>query len=204
MAWTDGGTLLLAPVASYFDWQPIVFGGVFTPSWSPVDNRIAFERNGTLAVVAATGGAPANLPASGGHNPSWSHDGSKLAYDAGGRIWILDLALSSSAPITSGSTTDMHPTWSPDGNWIAFASRRSGSSALWVVATSGGGAPIQLTSGPTSDSDPAWSPDGNSIAFTSERGGAGPHVWIASDLPDFTVAVEAETWTGMKQLYRGR
>lgn len=172
------------------------------PAWSPDGGEIAFERQGQIWVVPATGG-PATPLASGpnAHNPAWSPDGSKLAYDAGGHVWVVDRMLQTPSQITSGATSDEHPTWSPDGRWIAFTSRRVGGPALWVVSSTGG-PPIQLTTGDTHDIDPAWSPDGRTIAFTSYRGGTGDHIWIATDLPDFSVAVHATTWTGAKQLYR--
>jgi Tol biopolymer transport system component len=172
------------------------------PTWSPNGVEVAFERNGQIWLVPASGGSATPLTnGSGAHNPAWSPDGSKLAYDQGGRLWVLDLAQHTSIPITSESTSDEHPSWSPDGGWIVFTSRRVGTPALWVVAASGG-APMQLTTGDTHDIDPVWSPDGSSIAFTSYRGGAGDHIWIASDLPDFTVQVESTTWTEVKSKFR--
>lgn len=201
IAFAGGGGLVVAPLSNYHAFVPILLQGVQAPSWSPVEDRIVFESAGQLAVIPSIGGAPASLPTGGGHHPAWSPSGSRLAYDAGGQIWVLDLATLSSSPITTGATSDVHPTWSPDGGWIAFSSQRSGSRALWVVAAMGG-APVQLTTGGTSDFDPVWSPDGQRIAFTSERGGAGPHVWVASELPDFTVAVEKRSWSDIKAFYR--
>ncbi len=201
IAFAGGGGLVMAPISDYNAVVPILLQGVKAPSWSSAEDRIAFESSGQLVVIPSSGGAPVNLPTGAAHNPAWSPDGAMLAYDAGGRIWVLDLALLSARPITIGATSDVHPTWSPDGGWIAFSSQRSGSRALWVVAATSG-APVQLTTGVTSDFDPVWSPDGKRIAFTSERGGAGPHIWVASELPDFTVSVEQRSWSGMKSLYR--
>jgi Tol biopolymer transport system component len=198
LAFTGGFGLNVAPIADPSAAVLLLLGNIWTANWSS-NGFIAFERNGQIEIIAATGGTPIGVAA--GYNPSWSSDGTKLAYDSGGRIWVHDFALLTSTPITSGTTTDTHPTWSPGGDWIAFTSRRSGSAALWVVAANGGN-PIQLTTGATSDYDPAWSPDGTRIAFMSERDGTGPHIWIASDLPDFTVGIESSNWTAVKSLYR--
>jgi TolB protein len=134
IAFKGSGILWKAPVSTYWNQVPVAIQIAKTPSWSPIDDRIVFETTSSLAIVAATGGSVTNLPPSGAHNPAWSPDASKIAYDANGRIWILELASFVSTPITSGATTDEHPTWSPDGGWIAFSSRRSGSRALWVAA----------------------------------------------------------------------
>lgn len=199
IAYASGG-LHVASVEDNYDFDDLLFGNVQSPAWSPLEDRIAFEVAGGISVIAAAGGAPTQLLAQ-GHNPAWSPDGAKLAYDLGGQLWVLDIAQQTTMPITTGATSDQHPSWSPNGHWIVFTSRRSGSAALWVVASTGG-TPVQLTTGSTDDVDPAWSPDGQSIAFTSRRGGSGTRLWIATDLPDFTVAVVNETWSGVKSLYR--
>ncbi|MGZ4381229.1 MAG: hypothetical protein ACXVZ2_04505 [Gaiellaceae bacterium] len=56
------------------------------------------------------------------------------------------------------------PAWSPDGKQIAFASTRSGISAIWVMNADGSGAKL-LSSGPHGASHPSWSPDGKQIVF---------------------------------------
>jgi Tol biopolymer transport system component len=62
----------------------------------------------------------------------------------------------------------VEPDWSPDGKSIAFASQRSGSFDLYVMAADGTGTQ-RLT--PTKDDDessPSWSPEGDRIAFARE------------------------------------
>ena len=43
--------------------------------------------------------------------------------------------------LTHGPHQDHRPTWSPDGRWIAFASNRSGETAIWKVRSDGSGEP---------------------------------------------------------------
>ena len=64
----------------------------------------------------------------------------------------------------SGLYFQVEPAWSPDGGRIAFASRRTGRSAIYVMLADGTGT-RRLTAGKQDDMHPTWSPDGKRIAF---------------------------------------
>lgn len=64
----------------------------------------------------------------------------------------------------SGLFFQVEPAWSPDGRRIAFASRRTGTSRIFVMLADGTGT-RQLTSGRENDAHPTWSPDGQQVAF---------------------------------------
>jgi Tol biopolymer transport system component len=72
------------------------------------------------------------------------------------------------ASTPAGLFFQVQPSWSPDGKSIAFASRRSGRTHVYVMPADGGDA-RRLTSGAADDARPTWSPDGRRIAFA--RGG---------------------------------
>ncbi len=59
------------------------------------------------------------------------------------------------------------PAWSPDGSRIAFASLRSGTSHIYVMAADGRGT-HRLTDSRQDDDHPSWSPDGAWIVFARE------------------------------------
>jgi dipeptidyl aminopeptidase/acylaminoacyl peptidase len=104
---------------------------------------------------------------------SWSRDGSKLAYLAGGTtapgaLYVRDLTAPQPAKLLKTGTEgrDAFPTWSPDGRRIAFATKKSDGD--WSVSTIGidGRHRHFLARG----SSPAWSPDGRLIAYRGSCG----------------------------------
>jgi Tol biopolymer transport system component len=101
--------------------------------------------------------------------PTWSPDGSKIAYEAPaqGRFHIFVMNSDGSdqtlvSPNVDPSFEDMGPAWSPDGTQIAFGSTRSGTWNIWVMNADGSG--LRQLNG-TFGTDPSWSPDGAHIAY---------------------------------------
>jgi hypothetical protein len=95
-----------------------------------------------------------------GHTCDWSPDGSSLAYEKQGQIYVFDTASGSSKPLVRGHD----PTWRPDGKYIAYRSPNGRASLVTI-----GGEPV---SWPLAAHEPTgalrWSPDGRYISF-SER-----------------------------------
>ena len=59
--------------------------------------------------------------------PAWSPDGGRIAYTAGGDIWIVQAAGGPAVNLTRDHPgADRGPAWSPDGGQIAFVSQRDG------------------------------------------------------------------------------
>ena len=54
--------------------------------------------------------------------PRFSPDGRRLAYQAGGQVWIVDLGSKEKRQLTKLSGDAGGHTWSPDGRWVAFLS----------------------------------------------------------------------------------
>jgi len=85
-------------------------------------------------------------------------------------------------PITSWSSVSSEgiasSSFSPDSRMIAFASKKSGSTEIWVKPVVGGD-PIQITKSGFENQYPVWSPDGQEIAFLSIRAG-NRGIWVSN------------------------
>jgi len=99
--------------------------------------------------------------------PTWSPDGSQIAFERNGGVAIVNED-GSGLTILTRSTDDLGPAWSPDGSKIAF----SDLSDIFLMNPDGSDVE-RLTGGLVSrDQQPAWSPDGEQIIFVSTRGSA--------------------------------
>lgn len=107
-----------------------------------------------------------------------SPDGALAAYvvkgaqaeqnDYDSEIHLLDLQTGESRRFTFGER-DSAPQFSPDGESLAFLSRRSGKSQVWLMPLHGGEA-AQVTAAPKGVTQFAWSPDGEQFAFIATAG----------------------------------
>ena len=108
--------------------------------------------------------------------PSWSPDGTKIAFvsDRSGNpdIWVTSSEGSELVNLTQNDAKDHSPAWSRDGEWIAFASLRD--ALYWeLYVMRADGSDVQRLSWweDASDLSPTWSPDGTRLAFASKRDG---------------------------------
>jgi len=97
-------------------------------------------------------------------NPSLSPDGSRLAFSALDRLYVMDYPSGRPKRLTASNEHEQAPAWSPDGKWIAYITWSDSGGALKRVK-SGGGKPETLTAEPAYFDAPAWSPDGSRIVF---------------------------------------
>lgn len=149
------------------------------PTWSADGSVVAFDHfigsmeGNRIYVVPASGGTATELVGLDARDPSYSPDGTKIAFehrDAPG-IGVMDADGSNVAAVTigdSGNAGDFDPSWSPDGTKIAFTRAHQ----IWSM-NADGGSPMQLTSLPADASYPTWSPDGTQIAFESDN-----DIWV--------------------------
>jgi Tol biopolymer transport system component len=132
-------------------------------------------------------------------DPSWSPDGTKIAFDNSGDNSIVTSEIyvmnaddgSGQTRLTDNDAADEDPSWSPDGTKIAFVSNRdhprSENYEIYVMNPDGSGQ-TRLTDNDAADEDPSWSPDGEKIAFDSVGGDGNSQIYVmnADDGSDVT------------------
>ncbi len=183
---------------------PLTHGGAVNcePRWSPDGRRIAWVSTagsghfhvfvGTISGQQLDGAAawperksttPRYYYSAFDHelSPSWSPDGSELAYVGNpetiygtGSIWRRALERNAEPKLVrqEETTWQARPDWSPDGKRIAYASYAGRNShQIWLTTTAGNGDPLALTYGDAEATGARWSADSKRIAYLSNSGG---------------------------------
>ena len=149
------------------------------------------------------------IPLNGVNNPTWSPDGSQLAftgYDGGlADLFIVNKDGSDLRRLTHDKYADLLPQWSPDGKTIAFATDRGPNTNFETLATGNYRIALyHLDSGQIEVLDhmeygrnvnPVWAPDGRSLAFVSDRTGIA-NIFLY-DLGDKQVYQLTDVYTGV-------
>lgn len=117
-------------------------------------------------LVAETPGQPIE-------DPTWSLDGTYIAFIRDGDIYSVNSANGSGlVNLTQHIGTNRSPSWlrvvtaSSSGFGIVFSSNRTdGVYHLYTMTHPGGGNITPLTGGNLDDNEPSWSPDGSQVVF---------------------------------------
>ncbi|PHV04930.1 Tol-Pal system beta propeller repeat protein TolB [Janthinobacterium sp. BJB412] len=112
-------------------------------------------------------------------SPSWSPDGTKVAYVSFEQkkpvVYVQNLITRARTVVANEKGSNSAPSWAPDGSKLAVALSKDGHTQVYTVNADGSGLRRASNSNGI-DTEPQWSADGQSIYFTSDRSG-GPQIY---------------------------
>ena len=93
-------------------------------------------------------------------------DGSKMAFTALDRLYMMDYPNGTPKRVTSNDFVEAHPAWSPDGKWLIYVTwNEEDGGHIYKVNTKGKPKQVRLTNKSSLYTYPVWSYNSNRIVF---------------------------------------
>jgi hypothetical protein len=163
---TRRGLLTLAALAAALVPLSAAQGGAFDGDNGP----IAYTCGANVCTIS-TGGTSSIL-LSGGADPSWSSDATRIAFvDSVNGLSVANANGTGRQALGAGAGA-AQPTFSFDGDRVAYAKNGD----IYSILSNTSGFEQHLTATADVDADPAYSPDGSQIAF-ARNSGSGYDIW---------------------------
>jgi serine/threonine protein kinase len=166
-----------APEYSIVDAEPVASASrngrlIVLQSDSPRTRLRWFDRTGTARGTVGLPPAPWAMR-------RLSPDGRRAGVMNGTDIWTLDLQRSMPTRFASTLSNEASLVWSPDGSRMAFVSKQTGRSEIFVGRADGAAAPELV---PTTDAQfkyvNNWSPDGKFLVFRTIDPATQDDLWL--------------------------
>jgi TolB protein len=191
-------------------------------AWSPNSGEIAFSARVSgedyhlyLADLQHSGATPLGPPELHGQDPSWSPDGSEIAFKRIGRccsppadtLWLIGVDGTNLRQLTGaggGGNALWNTDWAPDGRRLAFLAVGTAARLDVYVINEDGTELRNLSASPEDEYWPRWSPDGTLIAYarmSATASNQGTLVVVAADgsskveFPGTPVNSNAPVWS---------
>jgi DNA-binding winged helix-turn-helix (wHTH) protein/Tol biopolymer transport system component len=104
---------------------------------------------------------------------SWSPDGKKIAFQAGGKLYQVPFEGGKTEPLLPEDIDGTQPSWSPDGGALLFVRRTAPEAGGWHPAIHHldlNTRQVQMIPGSQEYEGPQWSPDGKYAAASDTKG----------------------------------
>jgi uncharacterized repeat protein (TIGR01451 family) len=166
-------SLVLTPGEHHLQFR---FGNDIESAHNLANGKIAFDtsRDGDSQVYTMNpdGALQTRITATNGQTPSWSPNGTKIAFiltSGSEEVYTINADGTGLTRLTNNGDTERTPKWSPNSTKIMFT-RNLGTEQIFTINTDGT-QEARITNNAFNDASPVWSPNNTKIAFSTDRDG---------------------------------